>query len=112
MADAGEVIEIARIPLDELAEKLAPLLIDRFGKLAQKSGVDLAEDTVDAAGSVVTSRAALALGATDGFLYIPTMAGPPSGVPTAHAGTVALVFDTANNDLYVYDGGWIKVHLA
>lgn len=110
--DAGEQIEVSRLPLDELAEKLAPLLIDRLGKLAQKSSVDLAEDTADGDGNVVLARAALVLAATDGFTYIPTMAGPPSGVPTAKTGTVALVYDTTNNHLYVYNAGWKKVLLA
>jgi len=55
---------------------------------------------------------ALATNTTDGFLYIPTSAGAPTGVPTAYTGKVALEFDTTNNDLYIYDGAWIKVALA
>ena len=52
--------------------------------------------------------AALATGATTGFLHIPTCAGTPTGVPAAtQAGTRAIVFDTTNNKLYVYDGGWL-----
>ncbi len=58
-------------------------------------------------GNVVCSNAALATNATDGFLYIPTCAGTPTGVPTAQTGTVAMVFDTTNNKLYIYDGGWL-----
>lgn len=53
------------------------------------------------------NSAALATNATDGFLYIPTCAGTPTGVPTAQTGTVAMVFDTSNNKLYIYDGGWL-----
>lgn len=55
------------------------------------------------------SPAALATTATDGFLYIPTCAGTPTGAPTAYTGKCAIVFDTTNNKLYVYDGGWIDV---
>jgi hypothetical protein len=58
-------------------------------------------------GSVVCSGAALSTSATDGFLYIPTCAGTPSGVPTSKTGTVAMVFDTTNNKLYIYDGSWL-----
>lgn len=58
-------------------------------------------------GSLVTSKAALATTATDGFLYIPTCAGTPTGVPTTQTGTVAMVFDTTNNKLMIYDGGWL-----
>jgi hypothetical protein len=61
---------------------------------------------------IVCANAALATTATDGFLYVPTCAGPPTGTPTTQTGTVALVFDTTNNDLYVYDGSWISVGLA
>lgn len=57
--------------------------------------------------SVVIGAAALATSATDGFLYIPTCAGTPTGVPTAQTGTVAMVYDTTNHRLYVYDGGWV-----
>jgi hypothetical protein len=63
-------------------------------------------------GSVVLQSAALATTATDGFAYIPTCAGNPTGTPTAQTGTVAMVFDSTNNALYVYDGGWIKVALT
>lgn len=56
---------------------------------------------------VIGNEAALATNATNGFLYIPTCAGTPTGVPTAYTGKVALVFDTTNSKLYVYNGGWI-----
>ncbi len=59
--------------------------------------------------SVILSGAALATNATDGFVYIPTCAGTPTGVPTAQTGTVAMVYDTANSKLYVYTGAWVAV---
>lgn len=62
---------------------------------------------LDNKGSVVVGAAALATSATDGFLYIPSMAGTPTGTPTTQTGTVAMVFDTTNNVLYIYDGGWL-----
>ena len=63
--------------------------------------------SIPAAGGLVVGIAALATNATDGFLYIPTCAGTPTGVPTAQTGTVAMVFDTTNNKFYIYDGGWL-----
>lgn len=59
------------------------------------------------AGNVVIGSAALATTATDGFLYVESCAGTPTGVPTAFTGRVPIVFDSTNNLLYIYDGGWI-----
>lgn len=67
---------------------------------------------VDANGNVCIGNAAIATNATNGFLYIPTCAGAPSGTPTTKTGRVAMVFDTTNNKLMIYDGGWIGVALA
>lgn len=55
--------------------------------------------------SVVVGKAAIATDATDGFLYVPTCAGAPTGTPTSYTGTVPLVFDTTNHRLYVREGG-------
>lgn len=49
---------------------------------------------------------------TDGFFYIPSAAGAPSGVPTAVSGRVPMYYDTTNNNFYVYNGAWKKVLLA
>lgn len=49
--------------------------------------------------------AALATTATDGFLYIPTCAGTPTGTPTTFTGLAPLVINTTNNKLYFYSGG-------
>lgn len=68
---------------------------------------------ITSGGSVLLAKAgALATTATDGFTYVPTCAGTPTGVPTAQTGMVAMVFDTTNNKLWVYDGAWIGVVLA
>ena len=65
--------------------------------------------TIDGSGNVAIGTAALATSATDGFLYIPSMAGAPSGTPTDYSNLSAFVHDTTNNRLYVYDhvdGAW------
>gem|GEM_PF-4313709 len=56
-------------------------------------------------GSAVVGTAALATTATDGFLYIPSSAGSPTGTPTTQTGTVPIEYDTTNNRLYAYRGG-------
>ena len=43
--------------------------------------------------------------ATDGFVYISTASGVPTGTPTVQTGTSPLVVDTTNNRLYFYSGG-------
>src|SRR2546427_2373496 len=60
-------------------------------------------------GSLITQAAALATTATDGFLYIPTSAGVPTGVPTAQTGTVPIECDITGSQLYFYNGAWIPV---
>lgn len=53
---------------------------------------------------------ALGTTATDGFIYYPSMAGTPTGVPTSYTGTVATVVDSTNNRFYGYIGGsWVNL---
>ena len=62
--------------------------------------------TITSSGSFVAgAQAALATTATDGFLYVPTCAGTPTGVPTAITGMAPIVVNTTNNKLYFYSGG-------
>ena len=49
--------------------------------------------------------AALATTATTGFMYVPTCAGVPTGVPTAITGYAAIVVDSTDNRLYFYSSG-------
>jgi hypothetical protein len=56
--------------------------------------------------SVVVGNAALPTNTTDGFLYIPTCAGAPTGVPTSYTGRVPMIYDTTDHKFYIYDGGW------
>jgi len=62
---------------------------------------------IPSTGGLIVGTAALATNATGGFLYIPTCAGTPTGVPTTQTGTVAMVFDTTNSKFYIYNGGWL-----
>jgi len=55
--------------------------------------------------SIILSTAALATNATDGFTYVPTCAGTPTGTPTSQTGTVPMAVDTTNSKLYFYIGG-------
>lgn len=57
---------------------------------------------VDTTGNVIVNTAAIATNATDGFLYVPSCAGTPTGTPTAYTGRVPIVVDTTNNKLYFY----------
>ena len=50
-------------------------------------------------------KASLATDATDGFLWVPTCAGTPTGTPTGSAGFAPLVVDDTNHKLYFYSGG-------
>ena len=59
----------------------------------------------------VGNGTALATNATDGFFYIPTCAGTPTGTPTAKSGRAPMVIDSTNNRMYVYSGGaWVALN--
>jgi hypothetical protein len=61
---------------------------------------------ITSAGNIVAGGSvALATTATDGFLYVPTCAGTPTGTPTAITGMAPIVVDTTNNKLYFYSTG-------
>lgn len=71
------------------------------------SGTDVQGLRLTSIGNVVLGKmAALATNATDGFVYVPTCAGTPTGVPTTQTGKVAIVVDTTNHKLYFYDAAW------
>ena len=62
-------------------------------------------------GSVLTGLNSLATTATNGFHYIPTCAGTPTGTPTAYTGYAPLIIDRTNNKLYFYSGGaWVPAN--
>ena len=61
---------------------------------------------IDSNGNIVAGGSvALATTATNGFLYVPTCAGTPTGTPTAITGMSPIIVDSTNNKLYFYSGG-------
>jgi len=60
---------------------------------------------IDGSGNITIGTGAVATTATDGFLYVPTCAGTPTGTPTTKTGRAPIVVDTTNNKLYFYSGG-------
>lgn len=61
--------------------------------------------TIDRNQNVICGTGALATTATDGFLYIPSCAGLPTGTPTSETGRAPIVLNSSNNNLYGYSGG-------
>jgi hypothetical protein len=64
-----------------------------------------AQLVLDTNGNVTVGSAAIATNATNGFLYVPTCAGTPTGTPTTKTGRAPIVIDTTNHKLYFYSGG-------
>lgn len=60
---------------------------------------------IDANRNVSAGIASLATNATNGFMYVPSCAGTPTGTPTAKTGYAPIVVDSTNNKLYFYSGG-------
>lgn len=55
---------------------------------------------------------ALATDATDGFLWVPSMPGTPTGTPVTKPGLLPIVIDSTNNRLLFYSSGaWRAVGL-
>ena len=61
--------------------------------------------SMDSAGNLAVGES-LATTATDGFLYTPSTAGLPTGVPTTKTGLVPTIYDTTNDKVYTYNSGW------
>ena len=61
--------------------------------------------SITSAGNIAAGAGAVATTATDGFLYVPTCAGTPTGTPTTITGMAPIVVNTTNNKLYFYSGG-------
>jgi len=67
--------------------------------------------SVSNSGNVSIGSGAISTNATDGFFYIPSCAGVPTGTPTSITGCIPLVVDSTNNKLYFYSGGaWVAVN--
>ena len=69
--------------------------------------------TISTGKNLVPGTAALATNATDGFVYIQSCAGNPSGTPTSYTGRCAVVVDSSTPRLYVNIAGtWRYVGLT
>lgn len=61
---------------------------------------------IDINGNVCAgTQTAIATSATNGFLYVPSCAGAPSGVPVTKTGMIPIVVDSTTHKLYFYSGG-------
>lgn len=67
---------------------------------------------ISTGGNIVPGTAALATTATDGFIYLQSCAGTPTGVPTSFTGRVACIYDSSANKIWVYSGSWRGVVVA
>ncbi len=78
------------------------------------TGTSNARVKIKSNGSVLLNAigAALATNATDGFVYIASCAGTPTGAATAQTGMVPMVYDTTNNKIAVFNGGAWKQTVA
>ena len=76
---------------------------DASGLQVLADGGELAAYFTDAASVAIGPAGALTTNAKDGFLYIPSCAGMPIGEPTDIGNKSAIVHDTTNNRIYLYD---------
>lgn len=99
----------------ELADGTTTMRVanDSAGALTfEKAGVSVIAKAHNS-GSFIVGGSALATSATDGFLYVPSVAGTPTGAPTAYSATVPLLVDTTASKLWARIGGaWKSVTFA
>lgn len=68
---------------------------------------------VDSTGSAALGRPSVPTASTDGFFYLSTCAGTPTGVPTAKTGRAPMIIDSNANKLWAYVGGsWKSITLT
>lgn len=70
------------------------------------SGYGAERMRIDSNGNVIINTAAIATNATNGFLYLETCAGTPTGAPTSYTGRVPMIYDTSANKIWFYNGSW------
>ena len=64
---------------------------------------------VDEGGSVIAGNGVTTSSRLNSFLYVPTSIGTPTGVPSeSYVGRFPLLFNSSDNKIYVYNGGWIS----
>jgi hypothetical protein len=65
---------------------------------------------ITSAGNFIIGRAAKATSDTNGFLYLSSAPGVPTGVPTSFSGRTPIAIDSNNGDLYLYTNNtWTNV---
>lgn len=60
------------------------------------------------AGNAAPGHGSRPTNATDGFLYVPSTAGTPTGTPTSISGFLPVTIDSTNHLFYFYSGSWIS----
>lgn len=68
--------------------------------------------TISGLGSIVPGGPAAGTTNTDGFVYMMSGAGTPTGVPTSFTGRIAFYYDTTANKIWAYNGSWRGILVA
>jgi hypothetical protein len=103
---SGTNVTIMRVNMNEVANTATIEVTAGAGNPAlELATVGATRVRISDAGNVSIGTGSLATTATNGFPYIPTCAGIPTGTPTTISGFAPMVADSTNNKLYVYLGG-------
>jgi hypothetical protein len=76
------------------------LTVSAGGATVSAGNLAVSAGTITASGNI-SGSVAPSTTMTDGFLYIPKAAGPPTGTATVIAGRAPLYFDSTNNKLWI-----------
>lgn len=84
-------------------------VVSSTGNFVLAAGADLSSDShppiqCTLLGSIALGSGSLSAGSTDGHMFIPSLAGAPSGIPAPMSGHVAVLYDTNVNRLRIFNG--------
>jgi len=73
-------------------------------------GTNAPRTNLDISGNITTNQGSTNM--TNGFIYVPSSAGKPTGIPTSITGSAPVYADISNNNLWVYGAsGWRGINL-
>lgn len=107
VVDGGGINSVLVTPTTGIHTTAAHIRVVTAGTLLTALTVTSASSQFVAAADVVVNPGGNATTATSGFLFVPSCAGTPTGVPAgSYTNCIALQYDRTAHKIWVYDTAW------